>query len=132
LKRRSAKGVIVTGAAIAALALSTIVVAPTLWLVGASMVAVGVAIGAATTTIYSVAGSLLPPDAHATGFGVMTTASLIGLAVSPVAAGFIGGSGLRIVFVADVVLLVVLAVLVSRRLQAAQPSVATDAPLADS
>jgi MFS family permease len=132
LKRRSAKGVIVTGAAIAALALSTIVVAPTLWLVGASMVAVGVAIGAATTTIYSVAGSLLPPDAHATGFGVMTTASLIGLAVSPVAAGFIGGSGLRIVFVADVILLVVLAVLVSRRLQAAQPSVATDAPLADS
>ena len=31
----------------------------------------------------------------------MTTASLMGLAVSPVVAGFIGGSGLRSVFVAD-------------------------------
>jgi len=132
LKRRSAKSVIVTGASMAALAMALIVAAPALWIVGASMAVVGLAIGVATTTIYSVAGALLPADAHATGFGVMTTASLIGLAVSPVVAGFIGGSGLRIVFVADVVLLVVLAVLVSKRLHAAQPSVATDAPPADS
>ena len=132
LKRRSAKRIIVTGTATAAVALVTIVVSPTLWLVGASMVAVGLAIGVATTTIYSVAGSLLPADAHATGFGVMTTASLIGLAVSPVAAGFIGGSGLRIVFVADVVLLVILAVLVARRLQSEPTSVSNEAPLADS
>ncbi len=132
LKHRSAKRVIVTGTATAAVALATIVVAPSLWVVGASMVAVGLAIGVATTTIYSVAGSLLPADAHATGFGVMTTASLIGLAVSPVAAGFIGGSGLRIVFVADVILLVVLAVLVARRLRSEPTSVSNEAPLADS
>lgn len=132
LKRRSAKGVIVSATAAAALAMAAIVAAPALWLVGAAMAAVGLAIGVATTTIYSVAGGLLPADAHATGFGVMTTASLVGLAVSPVVAGFIGGSGLRIVFVADVVLLVVLAVLVSRRLHAAQGSVPTDLPPADS
>jgi len=132
LKHRSAKRVIVSGTATAAVALVMIVVAPTLWIVGASMVAVGLAIGVATTTIYSVAGSLLPADAHATGFGVMTTASLIGLAVSPVVAGFIGGSGLRIVFVADVILLVVLAVLVARRLRSEPTAVSTEAPLADS
>lgn len=132
LKHRSAKNVIVSGTAAAAVALAVIVVAPTLWLVGASMVAVGLAIGVATTSIYSVAGSLLPADAHATGFGIMTTASLIGLAVSPVIAGFIGGSGLRIVFVADVALLVVLAVLVARRLRAAPASVSNEAPLAGS
>lgn len=132
LKHRSAKRVIVSGTATAAVALAAIVVAPTLWLVGASMVAVGLAIGVATTTIYSVAGSLLPADAHATGFGVMTTASLIGLAVSPVVAGLIGGSGLRIVFVADVALLVVLAVLVARRLRSEPTSVSNEAPLADS
>ncbi len=131
LKRRSAKGVIVWGTAAAALAMAIIVAAPALWLVGVAMAAVGLAIGVATTTIYSVAGGLLPADAHATGFGVMTTASLIGLAVSPVVAGFIGGSGLRIVFVADVVLLVVLAVLVSRRLDAAQTPVPTAAPQAE-
>ena len=39
----------------------------------------------------------------------MTTASLLGLAVSPVVAGLIGSAGLRIVFVADVFLLVILA-----------------------
>ncbi len=132
MRDRPARRVIVFGAATAAVAMATIVIAPTLWIVGAAMVAVGVAIGVATTTIYSVAGSLLPADAHATGFGVMTTASLIGLAVSPVVAGFIGGSGLRIVFVADVVLLVVLAVMVARRLRSEPTSVSHEAPLADS
>ncbi|MDP2319429.1 MAG: MFS transporter [Acidobacteriota bacterium] len=127
LKRRPAKGVIVAGTGVAALAMATIVIAPDLWMVGVGMAAVGLAIGVATTTIYSVAGALLPADAHATGFGVMTTASLIGLAVSPVVAGFIGGSGLRIVFVADVALLVVMAVLVARRLQSAPATVRTDA-----
>ena len=47
----------------------------------------------------------------------MTTASLMGLAVSPVAAGFIGGTGLRMVFVADVVLLIVVGLLVWRRMR---------------
>jgi len=80
-----------------------------------------------------VAGSSLPPDAHATGFGVMTTASLLGLAVSPVVAGFIGGAGLRLVFVADVILLVVVGVLVWRFLRS-RPKVeddSGDAALAD-
>jgi MFS family permease len=132
LLKRSAKHVIVTGTAAAAVALATIVIAPTLGIVAASMVAVGLAIGVATTSIYSVAGALLPADAHATGFGIMTTASLIGLAVSPVVAGFIGGSGLRYVFVADVVLLIVLAVLVARRLRSEPTAVSNEAPLADS
>ena len=55
-------------------------------------------IGVAMTAAYSVAGALLPADAHVTGFGIMTTASLVGLAFSPVLAGFVGASGLRVVF----------------------------------
>ena len=51
-----------------------------------------------------------------TSFGLMTTANLLGLAISPVIAGLIGGTGLRIVFVADVVLLVMLGALVARRM----------------
>jgi MFS family permease len=132
LRRRTARSLIVRGAVTSAVALAAIVISPTLWLVAAAMVAVGLAIGVATTTVYSVAGSLLPADAHATGFGVMTTASLIGLAVSPVVAGFIGGSGLRIVFVADIALLIVLAVMVARYLRSQPMSVSTEAPLADS
>jgi MFS family permease len=110
MQKHPARRIIVTGTLLAACAVSTIVVAPSLYFVGAAMLLFGISVGFATTTIYAVAGSSLPADAHATGFGVMTTASLLGLAVSPVIAGFIGGSGLQLVFMADVVLLVVVAV----------------------
>jgi MFS family permease len=133
MQRRPARTVIVTGALLAATAVAVIVAAPSLYFVGAAMLLFGISVGVSTTTIYTVAGSSLPPDAHATGFGVMTTASLLGLAVSPVIAGFIGGTGLRLVFVADVVLLVVVALLVFKGLRS-RPKVADDsgdAALAD-
>jgi DHA1 family multidrug resistance protein-like MFS transporter len=117
LKRRSPKWVIVNGTITAAVALGAIVVAPSLWILGVAIVIAGTAMGSSTTAIYSVAGGLLPADANSTGFGIMTTASLMGLAVSPVAAGLIGSAGLRIVFVADVVLLLVLGVLVTKNLR---------------
>ena len=125
LEQHTPKWVIVTGTITAALALGAIVVAPSLWILAGAIVIAGTAMGSSTTTIYSVAGSLLPADAHSTGFGIMTTASLMGLAVSPVAAGLIGSAGLRIVFVADVFLLVILGVLVWRRLQT-RPAVARE------
>jgi hypothetical protein len=71
------------------------------------------------TAAYTWGGRLLPADGHATGFGVMTTASLVGLAVSPIVAGFISGPGLRIVFDADIVLLLLLAGAVWLRMSAA-------------
>ena len=121
LKRRSPKAIIVGGTVTAAVALGTIVVAPNVWIVGAAMVIAGTAMGSSTTVIYSVGGGLLPGDAHATGFGIMTTASLLGLAVSPVVAGLIGSAGLRIVFVADVCLLVIVAILVWGALRTLPP-----------
>ena len=123
LATRTPRTIIVSGTLVAGTAIATIILAPTLWLVGAAMLVVGIAIGVSTTTIYTVAGSSLPEDAHATGFGFMTTASLIGLALSPVAAGFIGGTGLRLVFVVDVLLLIVLAALVARGLKGFRVSV---------
>jgi MFS family permease len=117
MQQHPARRIIVIGTLLAAAAVGAIVIAPSLWFVAAAMPMFGVAVGVATTTIYAVAGSSLPPDAHATGFGVMTTASLMGLAISPVIAGFIGGTGLRLVFVADVVLLVTVGLFVLRGLQ---------------
>ena len=61
---------------------------------------------------------MLPADAHVTGFSLLTTASLVGLALSPVIAGLLGASGLRVVFVFDVVLLLALAVIVWVRMRA--------------
>lgn len=125
LERRTAKWVIVSGTITAAVALSAIVVAPSVWVLGIAIAIAGTAMGSSTTAIYSVAGGLLPADAHSTGFGIMTTASLMGLAVSPVVAGLIGSAGLRIVFVADVFLLLILGILVIRGLRT-RPAVAKD------
>ena len=49
-----------------------------------------------------------------TGFGLLTTASLIGLAVSPVVCGFLAVTSIRAVFALDVLGLAGLAVAVHR------------------
>lgn len=109
LLRRWPARVLIAGAALAgAAAISVIGIVPSVWALGVGIVLSGIAIGLAMTTAYTAAGSLLPGDAHATGFGLMMTASLTGLAASPVAAGFIGGASLRTVFALDVVALVAL------------------------
>ena len=80
------------------------------------------------TAAYSVAGALLPADAHVTGFGIMTTASLVGLAFSPVLAGFVGASGLRVVFIVDVCCSSALGIAARARLRCAVPSVPQESP----
>ena len=53
----------------------------------------------------------------------MTTASLVGMAFSPVLAGVVGASGLRVVFLVDVGLLLALAVAVAAGMQTARITV---------
>jgi MFS family permease len=93
-----------------------LVAVPSVWAFAVALATAGAAIGVGMTAAYSSGGALLPPDAHATGFGVLTTASLLGMALSPIVAGFISGPELRFVFEFDVVLLGVLAGLVWTRL----------------
>jgi MFS family permease len=69
----------------------------------------GAMVGVAMTAAYASAGSRLPAGSHTTGFAIMTSASLVGLALSPIAAGLLGGYSLGAVFVADLVILLVLA-----------------------
>ena len=75
-------------------------------------VLLGLGIGAAMTASYSAAGAVIPPGAHGTGFGVLTSASLVGMASSPFVAGFVGGASLRIVFFVDVAVMGLLAIVV--------------------
>jgi MFS family permease len=112
MRRWSAWRIVVAAAFATAAALIPLLAAPSLWTLAGALVAASAGIGVASTTVYSVAASLLPRDAHVTGFGVMTTASLVGLAVSPVLAGLVGTASLHVVFVVDAVLLVVLAMMV--------------------
>jgi MFS family permease len=69
----------------------------------------GLGIGAAMTASYSAAGAVIPPGAHGAGFGVLTSASLIGMASSPFIAGFVGGTSIRVVFFVDLALMAILA-----------------------
>jgi MFS family permease len=78
----------------------------------AASVLAGIGIGAAMTAAYTAAGFVIPSGAHATSFGVITSASLTGMAVSPIVAGFLGATGIRIVFVVDVALMALLALTV--------------------
>ena len=48
------------------------------------------AIGAASTAAYTAAGAVIPPEARGAGFGLLTTGSLMGLAMSPIVCGLLG------------------------------------------
>jgi DHA1 family multidrug resistance protein-like MFS transporter len=74
----------------------------------------GLAIGVATTAAYTAAGTVIPAPARGAAFGLLTTASLAGLALSPVFNGLLGAKSIRAVFLLDAVALLGLAAVVSR------------------
>jgi MFS family permease len=85
------------------------------WLVLISTAVVfGYALGAATTSTYASATQALPASWRGIAFGYLTSAYLVGLAVSPVVAGFVGAASMRAVFLADAVGLAALAWIVRR------------------
>jgi len=101
------------------------------WSVGALLAAAlvfGFAIGVAMTASFSAAGHVIPEDARAAGFGLLTSASLAGLSVSPMASGVLARISIRSVFTVGVITLAVLSARVSYMMrdrveQAAYPSV---------
>lgn len=112
IARWSARVLMTAIALIIAGALVAIMVAPSIWSLTVALIVASFGIGIAMTAAYGVAGALLPADAHVTGFGIMTTASVVGLAFSPMLAGVVGKSGLLVVFAVDIALLLLLALMV--------------------
>jgi MFS family permease len=109
LARWTPRTLIAGASLVTAAGIGVMVWLPSVWALAVALGAAGVAIGVGMTAAYTSGGALLPPDAHATGFGLMMTASLIGLAASPIVAGLISGPELRLVFEADIVLMLALA-----------------------
>jgi DHA1 family multidrug resistance protein-like MFS transporter len=112
MARWSARVLMTAIALIIAGALASIMIAPSIVSLTLALIVATFGIGIAMTAAYGVAGALLPADAHVTGFGIMTTASVVGLAFSPVLAGVVGKSGLLVVFAVDIALLLLLALMV--------------------
>jgi MFS family permease len=114
LRRSSVSQIIATACGGAAAGASVYVAARgTPWLFLATPF-FGLAIGVGTTAAYTAAAGVIPANVRGTGFGLLTTASLVGLAVSPVLCGLLAASSRRAVFALDVVFLGALAIVVHR------------------
>ncbi len=112
LTRLSARTVVAGGAGVAALGCALLGATGHLAVMAIASAFLGVGVGAALTAAYTAAGFVIPSGAHGASFGVLTSASLTGMAVSPMVAGFLGATGIRAVFVVDVGLMGLLALVV--------------------
>jgi MFS family permease len=127
LRRFAARTVIAGAAAAGAIGASLYaLVNDSSWLFVATPV-IGFAMGTATTGAYTAATGVMPASARGVGFGLLTTASLTGLAISPIISGVLGATSIRGVFLLDACALVALAVMVSR-LMVTAPMQKTPAP----
>lgn len=123
LKRYSPRVVIAWAVLVAAASLAGLTMATTAWSMAGAMAVVGLCVGTSITTAYAAGGAVIPADVHATAFGFLTGASLIGVAVSPVLSGLVGARSIRAVFVAGAVMLVVLALVVRRLMVERNPPI---------
>ena len=130
LDRLPARRVIAITCAAAGCGVAAYLLAPNPWWLLVPTAIFGVAMGAATTAAYTAASTVIPTAARGAGFGLLTTASLVGLAVSPIANGLLAATSIQAVFVVDAVLLGTLAVVVSR-LMITGRAPATTAPPSD-
>jgi MFS transporter, DHA1 family, multidrug resistance protein len=130
LQRRSATRLIALSSAAGTISVAVYLVANHVgWLLAATPF-FGLAIGIATTAAYTAAAAVIPPNVRGTGFGLLTTASLVGLAVSPIVAGFLAVTSIRAVFALDVISLAALAISVHRYGgSGTDPSAARDEPV---
>ena len=127
LERASARRVIAGAAVAAAVGSLTYALAGGTGILMLGTPVLGLGIGAASTAAYTAAGAVIPPGVRGTGFGLLSTGSLLGLALSPVICGLLGTISLRAVFILDTVLMVIVGLIV-RRLMVTSHARPTPAP----
>jgi DHA1 family multidrug resistance protein-like MFS transporter len=114
LKRMTPRNVIDSAVLTAAAALAIFAFAGTSWLLLLSILVFGASVGTANTASFTAAGSVIPRHVHGASFGLLSSASLIGFAVSPILSGLVASRSIRAVFLSGVVALALLAVVVRR------------------
>ncbi|BCS33705.1 MFS transporter [Luteitalea sp. TBR-22] len=113
LHRYAPRPVLRYTAIVAAVGLLPFVFGAPVWLLMVSTLVFGLAIGVAMTASFTAAGHVIPEESRSTGFGLLTSASLVGLSLSPVLSGVLARTSIRSVFTAGVITLGVLAATVS-------------------
>jgi MFS family permease len=123
LTRHSPRVVIAWAVLIAASGLGLFTASTNFWVMATAVGIIGLCIGTSITTAFAAGGAVIPQDVHATAFGFLTSASLAGVALSPVLAGLIAARSIRAVFITGVVLLAILAFVVRRVMVERNPPV---------
>jgi DHA1 family multidrug resistance protein-like MFS transporter len=130
LDRAAPRSVITGGAAAGAAGAMLYAMAPdSTWMFAVTPL-FGAAMGVATTGAYAAAGSVMAPAARGASFGLLSTASLTGLAISPIVGGLLGAISIRAVFLLNAAALVIVGYLVSR-LMITAPAEKARAPVAE-
>ena len=125
LRVRTPRAIISAAAALGGAGALVFLVSPrTAWLFMATPI-LGIALGTATTTTYTAASAVIPASARGAGFGLLTTASLTALAVSPVLSGLLSATSIRAVFLLDVLVMVAIAAAVPRLMVIPAPATPT-------
>lgn len=114
MRRHSARVLIGRAAIAAAVAVAGFAAVPGPWTLAAAASLFGLAVGTAMTAAYAAAAGVMPASLRGAGFGLLTSASLVGVAVSPMISGLIAATDLRLVFATDAVVLCLLAFSVRR------------------
>jgi MFS transporter, DHA1 family, multidrug resistance protein len=114
LKRHSARFIIAIAGAVGSVGIFAYVASTSTILLMVGTPVFGLAVGVAFTAAYTAAGAVIPPEARGAGFGLLSTGSLAGLAISPVVCGLLGTLSLRAVFVLDMFILMLVTGLVRR------------------
>lgn len=110
---------------LASVALAIFAAAHHTWVLLAALAVFGAAAAGAMTMAFSSAGSVIPREAHGASFGLLSSASLIGSAVSPLLSGLVAAQRIRMVFVSGVAVLVLLSLVVLRGMSSSGSTVAS-------
>ena len=129
LRRHSPRVVVAWSVLVGASALAWFTASQAIWALALSLAVVGLCIGTSITTAYAAGNAVIPPEVHATAFGFLTGAALIGIALSPVLSGLVAARSIRAVFIVGIAALVVLAIVVRKVMVERNPPVESAPPM---
>ena len=129
LRRHSPRVVVAWSVLVGASALALFTASEALPALAVSLAVVGLCIGTSITTAYAAGNAVIPPEVHATAFGFLTGAALIGIALSPVLSGLVAARSIRAVFIVGIAALVVLAIVVRKVMVERNPPVESAPPM---
>ena len=123
LRRVTARAVLAMALPVAAVALAVFAAVQPLWALMTAFGLFGLGAGTAMTAAFTAAGGVIPRHAHGASFGLLSSASLIGMSLGPVLGGLVAGRSIRAVFLVGAGGLAVLALVVRHVMVEPRPEV---------